>query len=87
MYRGVLVEEADAADLYKTALHPYTQLLFKGATGSTDVSQGEVKTALTTLKGCPFAHRCPKAMEQCFEQLPEWKEEKGHKVRCFNLNN
>lgn len=87
MYRGVLVEEADAADFYKTALHPYTQLLFKGASGSTDVSQGEVKTALTTLKGCPFAHRCPKAMEQCFEQLPEWKEEKGHKVRCFNLNN
>ncbi|HAH62899.1 MAG TPA: ABC transporter ATP-binding protein, partial [Treponema sp.] len=33
MYRGILVEEAPAGDLYKTALHPYTKLLFDGAAG------------------------------------------------------
>ncbi|MDR2102300.1 MAG: ABC transporter ATP-binding protein, partial [Treponema sp.] len=34
MYRGELMEEAPAAELYKTALHPYTKLLFSSAVGS-----------------------------------------------------
>jgi ABC-type oligopeptide transport system ATPase subunit len=33
MYRGELMEEAGAADLYKTARHPYTRLLFSSAAG------------------------------------------------------
>jgi oligopeptide/dipeptide ABC transporter ATP-binding protein len=35
MYRGELLEEAPAAELYRTALHPYTRLLFSGAMGRT----------------------------------------------------
>ena len=31
MYRGVLVEQGEAKDFYKNALHPYTKLLFEGA--------------------------------------------------------
>lgn len=86
MYRGVLVEEADAADLYKTALHPYTRLLFDGASGTATAGNGEVKTALSVMRGCPFAHRCPKASDRCRTRLPEWKTfEKGHKARCFQL--
>jgi oligopeptide/dipeptide ABC transporter ATP-binding protein len=34
MYRGELMEEAPAADLYKSARHPYTRLLFSSAAGS-----------------------------------------------------
>ena len=34
MYRGELMEEAPAANLYKEALHPYTQLLFSSAAGT-----------------------------------------------------
>jgi len=33
MYRGELMEEAPAANLYREALHPYTQLLFSSAAG------------------------------------------------------
>jgi len=33
MYRGELMEEAPAADLYKTAAHPYTRLLFSSVLG------------------------------------------------------
>jgi len=33
MYRGELMEEARAADLYREGIHPYTQLLFSSATG------------------------------------------------------
>ena len=83
MYRGLLVEEAPAADLYKTAAHPYTKLLFEGSDNSKSSGNGEVKTTLETLHGCPFAHRCPHAKPECREKIPEWKEiSSGHKVRC-----
>lgn len=83
MYRGLLVEEAPARDLYKTAAHPYTKLLFSGSDNSSSNSNGEVKTTLESLHGCPFAHRCPHASEKCRNQIPEWKEiSTGHKVRC-----
>ena len=84
MYRGLLVEEAPASDLYKTAAHPYTKLLFSGSDNSASISNGEVKTTLESLHGCPFAHRCPHASEKCKNQIPEWREiDSGHKVRCW----
>ena len=85
MYRGMLVEEAPAADLYQTALHPYTKLLFadNNATG-THAAGGEVKTTLETLTGCPFAHRCPHASSRCRTEIPAWKPVSArHKVRCW----
>ena len=83
MYRGLLVEEAPARDLYKTAAHPYTKLLFAGSDNAKSGGNGEVKTTLESLHGCPFAHRCPHASEKCRTQIPEWKEiSSGHKVRC-----
>ena len=86
MYSGLLVEEAPASDLYKTAAHPYTKLLFSGSGNAFSNANGEVKTTLESLHGCPFAHRCPQAGEKCRETIPEWKEiDSGHKVRCFNL--
>ena len=84
MYRGYLVEEAPAADLYKTAMHPYTKLLFEGAQGVLNNSNQEVKTTLQQENCCPFAYRCPKATEQCKAKLPEFKEvSSGHRVRCY----
>jgi ABC-type dipeptide/oligopeptide/nickel transport system ATPase component len=38
MYRGELMEEAPAADLYREGRHPYTQLLFSCAAGVKDAS-------------------------------------------------
>ena len=34
MYKGELMEEAQAANLYREALHPYTKLLFSSAAGT-----------------------------------------------------
>ncbi len=85
MYRGILVEEGHAQDMYKTALHPYTRLLFDGAKGEVTASNQEVKTTLQKENCCPFAYRCPKATDKCHNSLPELKTmENGHKVRCFN---
>ena len=86
MYRGYMVEEAPAADLYKTAIHPYTKLLFEGAQGVLNNSNQEVKTTLQQENCCPFAYRCPKATERCKKELPEFtKISEGHRVRCFEV--
>ncbi|MBR0099603.1 MAG: hypothetical protein IJP90_07785 [Treponema sp.] len=54
-----------------------------GSDNSASISNGEVKTTLETLHGCPFAHRCPHTKPECREKIPEWKEiSSGHKVRC-----
>ena len=86
MYRGYLVEEAPASDLYKTALHPYTKLLFEGAQGILNNSNQEVKTTLQQENCCPFAYRCPKATERCKKELPDFKQvSNSHRVRCFEI--
>ena len=86
MYRGYLVEEAPAADLYKTAMHPYTKLLFEGAQGHLSNSNQEVKTTLQQENCCPFAYRCPKATERCKKELPDFKQvSDSHRVRCFEI--
>ena len=58
MYRGELMEEAPAADLYQTARHPYTRLLFSSVAGPAGDSggpqegrAGEASPARETLKG------------------------------------
>lgn len=80
MYSGMLMEEGEASDLYKTALHPYTKLLFGG------LISNEVKTVLEEVHGCPFAHRCPHADARCASEIPEWKSvSKDHKVRCHKV--
>lgn len=84
MYRGMLVEEAPAANLYKDAAHPYTKLLFAGAQGQFTQSNSEVKSVLEEELGCPFAHRCPFVMDKCLKAIPKMEEvTPGHKLRCW----
>ncbi len=89
MYRGVMVEEGPAKNMYKNALHPYTKLLFEGAEGKLTNSNVEVKTTLEKEVCCPFAYRCPKATEKCKNELPAFRtvqnaDGEEHKVRCFH---
>lgn len=84
MYRGMLVEEAPAANLYKEAVHPYTKLLFAGAQGQFTQSNSEVKSVLEEELGCPFAHRCPYVMDKCHKSIPQMEEiAPGHRLRCW----
>ncbi|GHU95077.1 ABC transporter ATP-binding protein [Spirochaetia bacterium] len=79
MYRGELMEEAPAAELYKQGLHPYTKLLFSLDNTAVKNSNPEINVT-----GCPFADRCPIAAERCMKEHPALVEAgAGHKVRCF----
>jgi oligopeptide/dipeptide ABC transporter ATP-binding protein len=93
MYKGELMEEAKANDLYCRSLHPYTQLLFSSAAGMPEKSETtaapiqkpNVHNREADGNNCTFSARCPKATERCFCEHPELKEiNPGHSIRCFN---
>lgn len=92
MYLGSIVEIAPAEELYRNPLHPYTQALLS-AIPLPDPKlererkrlplKGEIPSATTPLKGCPFASRCPHATARCHEEAPAFKEiSPFHKVAC-----
>ena len=85
MFRGVLVEEAPAKTLYRKTAHPYTKLLFEGASKRvTGLAAVDVKSAEEKEAACPFAYRCPAAIARCRKEMPDFREVgRSHKVRCF----
>ena len=95
MYLGVIVELADAEDLYEKPLHPYTQALFSAIPQAEPGSgwlenrvplTGEVPDPAHVPAGCKFAPRCPYATERCRQAAPLLTERKtGHLVACWEM--
>jgi oligopeptide/dipeptide ABC transporter ATP-binding protein len=95
MYLGNIVEIAPAEELYRNPKHPYTQALLSAIPLPDPHLErkrerlslvGEIPSALTPPKGCPFASRCPHAMPLCRETPPEFREvAPGHKAACHLL--
>ncbi len=93
MYLGLIVEIADAADLYKKPLHPYTEALLSAAPipdpkieakRKRIILTGDVPSPDKQRPGCNFYDRCPKRMDICKERRPSLKDaEDGHEVSCF----
>ena len=84
MYRGELMEEAEAQTLWQKGVHPYTELLFSSVAGSRIESKKNAHGASAGQNCCSFADRCICAEKRCFNEKPELKETNpGHKVRCF----
>jgi oligopeptide transport system ATP-binding protein len=92
MYLGKLVEVTTSQKLNAKPLHPYTQSLLSAIpipdpdiqrTRERIILQGEVPSPLNPPSGCPFRTRCPKAMKECAEVMPPFKEvEPDHFVAC-----
>jgi len=90
MYLGQTVELADALELCKEPLHPYTKALFAAALPAHPDEKrkrlaiaGEVPSALDPPSGCRFHPRCPQAMARCSVEAPTRKEvAPGHSVAC-----
>ena len=78
MYLGRLVEFASSTDLYREPKHPYTRALMS-AIPVPDVKRkskrivlgGDVPSPMHPPGGCPFHPRCPDAMSQCKDVVPD----------------
>lgn len=82
LYRGRIMEQGPAKEIYENPLHPYSQMLLaavpvpdpnlqrerRTARRTTTVSTGKAKPA--PVNGCPFAPRCPHAMDVCWTERP-----------------
>ncbi|AOZ96062.1 ABC transporter ATP-binding protein [Butyrivibrio hungatei] len=97
MYLGKMVELADAEEIYKNPLHPYSKSLLSAVpvpdpkiarANKRIVLSGDIPSPLNAPSGCPFRTRCPYADEQCSCSMPEFKEvSKGHFVACHHMEN
>jgi oligopeptide/dipeptide ABC transporter ATP-binding protein len=96
MYLGSLVERGGADDLYRGPTHPYTAMLIASIPVPDPAEQAKRRTARQRVTidaeppspaalppGCPFANRCPLAMDVCRTEPPPVVEAwHGGTVRC-----
>lgn len=91
MYLGRLVELGSKIDIFRGAIHPYSQALLS-AIPVPDPSARKAHTPLTgdlpnpmnPPDGCRFNTRCRLAVEQCFYNRPPLTERSpGHYVACW----
>ena len=92
MYLGKLVELADADEIYRNPMHPYSKSLLSAVpvpdpdtarTNKRIVLEGDIPSPLNAPSGCPFRTRCPYATEQCAQSMPALTDRgDGHFVAC-----
>lgn len=94
MYAGRVVESAGVSDLYRDRQMPYTIGLL-GSVPRLDAPQGTrlvpipgAPPSLAGLEpGCPFAPRCPLAIDECRSAEPELIEVGGgHRAACIRTD-
>ncbi|MEU7803945.1 ABC transporter ATP-binding protein [Micromonospora arborensis] len=90
MYGGRIVEEAPAAQLYRRALHPYTEGLLhsfpalRGPRRELTGIPGSPPDLRAMPEGCAFHPRCPKAFDPCDKNVPALgAAEPGRDVACW----
>lgn len=95
MYLGKMVELADADEIYKNPLHPYSKSLLSAVpipdpkiarANQRIVLSGDIPSPLNAPSGCPFRTRCRYCKGDCSESMPDFNEvSKGHFVACHHV--
>lgn len=94
MYPGKIVEIADADELNRSPIHPYSLSLLSAVPipdpkiarqSKRIILEGDVPSPLNMPKGCAFRTRCRYATEQCANECPPLTDRgQGHMVACWN---
>ena len=93
MYLGKIVEIADSKELYENPLMPYTKALLSAIPVPNPkikrdriVLKGDVPTPINPPSGCRFRTRCPWAIEECAQIVPDLREIRpNHFVACIRV--
>ena len=79
MYLGKIVEYGEAKEIFRNPVHPYTKALLEAVpvpdpqekSRERRLLQGEIGSSTNPPAGCRFHPRCPYAVEQCRQSVPE----------------
>jgi oligopeptide transport system ATP-binding protein len=90
MYLGKIVELAEAVEIYRQPLHPYTQALLSAIPAPDPKAKrqrillpGEIPSPISPPSGCRFHTRCHYRMDICDRVEPEYREvAANHAVAC-----
>jgi oligopeptide/dipeptide ABC transporter ATP-binding protein len=93
MYLGKIVEVAEAKELFRNPVHPYTRAICDAAPipdptqreKATTILQGEIGSNINPPSGCRFHPRCKYATAACSlleQRLQPIKEGSSHLVAC-----
>lgn len=90
MYLGKIVELTAKDELYRNPKHPYTQALLSAIPEADPtikkeriILKGDVPSPINPPQGCRFHTRCPKVMDICKVEEPEFVDSgDGHFVAC-----
>ena len=96
MYLGKIVELAPGKDIYADPLMPYTRALISAvpipdpeieAKRERIILKGDVPSPINPPSGCPFHTRCPFAIEECRQIVPQLVEIKpNHTAACIRIS-
>lgn len=91
MYLGKCVEYAEAKEIFRNPVHPYTKALLasipipsvESLHKRRELIQGEVTNPVNPKPGCRFAARCPFASDACRQgDIPLREVSPGHFAAC-----
>jgi oligopeptide transport system ATP-binding protein len=95
MYLGKMMEMSGRNEIYENPMHPYTKALLSAVPipdpalerkRERIILTGDVPSSLRPPRGCVFHTRCPIAIDECREAVPEWREvQSGHWVACHRV--
>lgn len=96
MYLGKIVELANGKDIYREPLMPYSKALISAvpvpdpeieAKRERIILKGDVPSPINPPKGCHFHTRCPYAIQECRQIVPQLVEIKPkHFAACIRIN-
>lgn len=95
MYLGKCVERAEAKEMFRNPLHPYTKALLaaipipsvESCHKERRLLQGEVTSPVNPAPGCRFAARCPYVEESCHQgEIALEEVEEGHFAACRRVH-
>ncbi|MDR2075583.1 MAG: ATP-binding cassette domain-containing protein [Desulfovibrio sp.] len=86
LYRGMVVEEAEARELFRHPLHPYTRLLMGGSPGGDCAPPAADPLAGEGRDLCPFLDRCPDPLPRCLsDSVPLVLSGGSRAARCLRI--